>query len=119
MKTISTTIFSMGILLAALLSPVAHAQAPAASAKSDAAPAAPAAAPTPATPATPATGGKLSCDDLKQAIAAKLSAHGVKQYTLEVMEATQAGDGKVVGQCDGGKSKVVYQKGASSTTAAK
>jgi hypothetical protein len=56
---------------------------------------------------------------LKQTIAAKLSAHGVKQYTLEVVEATQAGDGKVVGQCDGGKSKVIYTKGASSTSSSK
>jgi hypothetical protein len=109
MKTISTTTFSLAILLSVALSAAAFAQAPAASATADA----------PAPAAAPAKGGKLSCDDLKQSIAAKLSSHGVKQYTLEVVDAAQTGDGKVVGQCDGGKSKVVYTKGASSTTASK
>jgi len=109
MKTINTSTISSAILLSAALSAAAFAQTPAASAKADA----------PAPSAAPASGGKLSCDDLKQTIATKLSAHGVKQYALDVVEAGQAGDGKVVGQCDGGKSKVIYKKGASSTAAAK
>jgi hypothetical protein len=58
------------------------------------------------TPALAAT----SCEDLKTAIAAKIDAKGVTQYTLDIVANDQAGDKKVVGSCDGGTKKIVYTK---------
>jgi hypothetical protein len=51
-----------------------------------------------------------TCEQLKEEIAAKIEANGVKSYTLEVVAAEEAGDRKVVGSCDGGKKKVVYTR---------
>ena len=44
------------------------------------------------------------------AIAAKLDAKHVSGYTLDVVPADQAGDGKVIGSCEGGAKKIVYTK---------
>ncbi|MGH9679739.1 MAG: DUF1161 domain-containing protein [Candidatus Acidiferrales bacterium] len=63
--------------------------------------------------ATPAAGIK-PCEDLKSEIAAKLDAKGVKSYTLDIVEKDKDAEGKVVGTCDGGTKKIVYQR----TTAA-
>ncbi len=72
-----------------------------------------------------------SCDALKDQIAAKLDAKGVKSYTLEIqpiqgattaapaasgvaaasgVPAAQAGKGKVVGTCDGGTKQIIYAR---------
>ncbi len=58
------------------------------------------------------SGGKLSCDQLKQDIEAKFAAHGVKQFSLEIVDAAQESSGKILGHCDGGTHKLVYTKGA-------
>lgn len=50
------------------------------------------------------------CEELKSEIAAKLDAAGVKNYTLEVVEADKVGEAKVVGSCDGGTKKITYAK---------
>lgn len=50
------------------------------------------------------------CDELKIEIATKIEANGVKEYTLEIVDNDYAGDGKVVGTCDGGTKKIVYAK---------
>lgn len=57
-----------------------------------------------------------SCDDVKSSIDAKLKANGVSNYTLEVVGKDQAGqgEGKVVGQCDGGSKAIVYTRGNAS-----
>ena len=47
-----------------------------------------------------------SCDDVKSSIDAKIKANNVSNYTLDVVAKDQAGDGKVVGQCDGGSKPV-------------
>ena len=52
------------------------------------------------------------CDELKSEIAAKLDEKKVTGYTLDIVDADKAGDRKVVGSCDGGKKKIVYQKAA-------
>lgn len=52
-----------------------------------------------------------SCDDVKSGIDAKIKANNVSNYTLEVVSKDQAGDGKVVGQCDGGDKVIVYTRG--------
>lgn len=53
------------------------------------------------------------CEDLKTEIAAKIEAHGVKAYTLEIVPADQVGDQKVVGSCEGGTKKIVYARKSS------
>jgi hypothetical protein len=50
------------------------------------------------------------CDDVKAAIAAKLDAKHVANYTLDVMPSDKVGDAKVVGSCDGGAKKIVYAR---------
>jgi hypothetical protein len=52
------------------------------------------------------------CEELKTEIEAKLKDKGVANYTLEVVPADQIKDQKVVGSCDGGKSKITYAKAA-------
>ncbi|RUL72189.1 DUF1161 domain-containing protein [Dyella choica] len=52
-----------------------------------------------------------SCDDVKSGIDAKIKANGVSDYSLDVVAKDQAGDGKVVGQCDGGSKAIVYTRG--------
>ena len=55
--------------------------------------------------------GIKPCEDLKTEIATKLDAKGVKGYTLDIVAKDQdAGDGKVVGTCDGGAKKIIYKK---------
>jgi len=50
------------------------------------------------------------CDELKSEIAAKLDAKGVKNYTLDIVANDQVADKKVVGSCEGGTKKIVYQR---------
>jgi hypothetical protein len=52
------------------------------------------------------------CEELKSEIAAKLDEKKVSGYTLDVVDADKAGDRKVVGSCEGGKKKIVYEKAA-------
>lgn len=53
---------------------------------------------------------RKSCEDLKTEIAAKLDAKGVKGYTLTVVKTDEVKDAKVVGSCDGGTMKIVYER---------
>ena len=56
-----------------------------------------------------------SCDAVKASIDAKLKAKGLEGYTLTVVAHDEpAGDGTVVGQCEGDK-QIVYKKGAAGT----
>jgi hypothetical protein len=50
------------------------------------------------------------CEELKSEIAAKLDAKKVANYTLEIVPNDQAADKKVVGTCDGGTKKIIYEK---------
>jgi hypothetical protein len=52
------------------------------------------------------------CEVLKSEIEKKMEVNGVKSYTLTIVAKVKASEGKVVGTCDGGKSKVVYTKTA-------
>jgi hypothetical protein len=59
------------------------------------------------------------CEDLKSEIAQKLDAKGVKSYILDIVaKDADAGDGKVVGTCEGGTKKILYRRGDASTQAA-
>jgi hypothetical protein len=55
--------------------------------------------------------GRKPCEDLKAEIAKKIEANGVKSYTLDIVEKDKEVEGKVVGTCDGGTKKIVYQRG--------
>ena len=57
------------------------------------------------------------CEELKEEIAKKMDANGVKSYSLDIVptDKVKDGEGKVVGSCDGGTKKVVYTR---ATTAA-
>ena len=50
------------------------------------------------------------CEELKSEIAAKLDAKKVANSTLEIVPKDQAGDKKVVGTCDGGTKKIIYER---------
>jgi hypothetical protein len=53
---------------------------------------------------------KKNCEELKAEIDAKIQAHGVKAYTLEIVPNDQINDKKVVGSCDGGTKKIIYTR---------
>ena len=50
------------------------------------------------------------CEELKDEIAKKLDAKGVKGYTLEIIAKDKDAEGKVVGTCDGGTKKIIYNR---------
>lgn len=59
-----------------------------------------------------------SCEDVKKKIEEQLQIKEVSGYTLEIVPADQdPGAAKVVGTCSGGKSKLLYSKGAPKTAA--
>ena len=58
------------------------------------------------------------CEELKAEIAAKLDAKHVAGYTLEIVANDQAGERKIVGSCDGGTKKIVYERHGEAPAAA-
>src|SRR2546427_13001764 len=50
------------------------------------------------------------CEELKDEIAKKLDAKGVKGYTLDIVAKDKDSEGKVGGTCDGGSKKIIYTK---------
>ncbi|MCU1718630.1 DUF1161 domain-containing protein [Pseudomonas sp. 5P_3.1_Bac2] len=51
------------------------------------------------------------CEELRAEIEAKIQANGVASYTLEVVSNDEAKDpNMVVGSCDGGTKKIIYQR---------
>jgi len=50
------------------------------------------------------------CEELKDEISKKLDAKGVKGYTLEIVAKDKDAEGKVVGTCDGGTKKIIYNR---------
>jgi outer membrane lipoprotein-sorting protein len=50
------------------------------------------------------------CEELKAEIEAKMKANGVKSYSFHIVAASEAVAGQVVGTCDGGQKKIVYQR---------
>ncbi len=63
------------------------------------------------TQAEPPTGRK-DCDVLKGEIEARIRANGVAVFRLDIVtpEAAETGEGRVVGSCDGGTRRIVYQR---------
>lgn len=62
--------------------------------------------------ASSAHAAATTCDALKSQIEAKIQGHGVKTFSLEIVDAAQVKDQKVVGSCEGGQKKIVYKKGS-------
>lgn len=51
------------------------------------------------------------CEELRAEIEVKIQAAGVASYTLEIVPNDEAQDpNMVVGTCDGGSKKIIYQK---------
>ena len=51
------------------------------------------------------------CDELKAEIEAKIQAAGVASYTLEIVPAAEVTDANlVVGSCESGSRKIIYQR---------
>jgi len=61
-----------------------------------------------------APAARKSCEDLKAEITKKLEAKNVTSYSLDIIDKGKEGDGKVVGNCDGGTKSLVYSRTASS-----
>ena len=61
--------------------------------------------------ASPAMAQRKACEELKTEIEAKIKANGVKVFSLEIVDKDAAGEGKVVGTCDGGSKKILYKRG--------
>jgi hypothetical protein len=60
---------------------------------------------------------RKDCAELKNEIAAKIDAKGVKSYTLEIVPAETESAAKVVGSCNGGTERIVYQRAPVATKA--
>jgi len=54
--------------------------------------------------------GPKACEELKDEITKKLDAKGVKGYTLEIVAKDKDAEGKIVGTCDGGTKKIIYNR---------
>lgn len=54
----------------------------------------------------------VPCSELKTKIEDGMKEKGVQGFTLSIVPVSEAAEGKVVGNCDGGKNKIVYTKGA-------
>lgn len=51
------------------------------------------------------------CEELKQEIEVKIQAAGVASYTLEIVPNAEVKDpSMVVGSCEGGSKKIIYQR---------
>jgi len=61
--------------------------------------------------ATAALAAPEPCEELKAEIEAKIQARGVTSYTLEIVPNSEVHDrSMVVGSCEGGTKKIIYQK---------
>ncbi|MEP6881033.1 MAG: DUF1161 domain-containing protein [Dokdonella sp.] len=60
---------------------------------------------------------RKSCDELKTEIAAKIEKNGVNAYMLEIVSKDAQTHAKVVGSCNGGEQRIVYQRGILSSEA--
>lgn len=61
---------------------------------------------------------RKDCDELRSQIDAKLQSRGVKDYSLDIVEAGDTGSARVVGTCDEGTHRIVYARGGGKPTPA-
>jgi len=62
--------------------------------------------------AAPVYAQRKPCEELKSEIEAKIRNNGVKEFTLTIVPNAEVKGGQVVGSCDGGTKKIIYQRGA-------
>jgi len=61
--------------------------------------------------ATSALAAPKPCEELKEEIEAKIQAKGMASYTLEIVTNDEVHDqNMVVGSCENGTKKIIYQK---------
>lgn len=53
---------------------------------------------------------RKDCEVLKQEIAAKIEANGVRHYQLQIVEPEAEQVGRIVGSCNGGTRRIAYQR---------
>ncbi len=51
------------------------------------------------------------CEELKSEIAAKLDAHSVRGYSLEIVRKDEIYGAKVIGTCEAGTKAITYKRG--------
>lgn len=54
-----------------------------------------------------------NCEDIRTRIDAKIKTTGVEKYALTIVDTAASAPGKVVGSCDLGSRKIVYNKDSS------
>lgn len=54
-----------------------------------------------------------SCEDIRAQIDAKVRASGVNDFSLDILDADAPSSGRVVGSCELGTKKIVYERSAS------
>lgn len=59
-----------------------------------------------------------TCDSLRAQIETKIRSAGVEQFTVTIVDAAASAPGKVVGTCDRGASKIVYERGRAGAASA-
>ena len=57
-----------------------------------------------------ASANGLSCEDLKAKIEKKVEGKGVKGYTLTVVDKNTETKNRVVGTCESGSKKIIYER---------
>ena len=57
-----------------------------------------------------ASASGLACDDLKAKIEKKIEAKGVKNYSMTVVAKDFESKQRVLGTCDAGSKKIIYEK---------
>lgn len=64
--------------------------------------------------AADASAQSSACDQLKGTLSARIEASGVRDYALEAVPAATPtpGNARVIGTCDGGRTKMLYRRGA-------
>lgn len=67
---------------------------------------------------TPTVGMANNCEAIQQQIEARIKASGATGWTLTTVPIDAKVPGKVVGQCDLGRRKIVYQAGTSAAARA-
>lgn len=60
--------------------------------------------------ASSALAGGLSCEDLKAKIVKKIDGKGVKNYELTIVDKNTETKNRVVGTCEAGTKKIIYER---------
>lgn len=62
--------------------------------------------------------GRKDCAELRDEIATRIEARGVRDFRLEIVDAEAIGEQRVVGSCEGGSRRITYLRLPAPTPAA-